>query len=99
MLVSNSINKIVKLKWEGETPAGWERVCDLGLGLQLHSLSTSQNWGVQCIVATRDGLLLRIAGGASARAFHYCFTEVKYVNILHQLPLFIGISLAYFTSD
>lgn len=49
-------------------------------------------------MATQDGFLLRVAGGTSARAFYYCFSEVKYMNIFHQSPLFMGISVANFTS-
>lgn len=35
---------------------------------------------------------------ASTKALYCCFSEVKHMNILHQSPLFVGISLAYLTS-
>lgn len=61
----------------------WERVCEVGLDIYLAIL--------QCALWPQR--LFFPLCSAAARAFYGCFSEEKYVNILHHLPLFIVLGI------
>lgn len=80
--VSQSIKKDVK-----QMSAGWERVCELGLGIHLASPFTGE------FCALWPQRMVFPLCSAAVRAFYGCFSEEKYVNILHHLPLFMVLGI------